>query len=434
MDSATPPILRLPAELLFEILSLAVPSLLPEGFEPRTYLTSLKRSPFHSVRSTCRTFRLIVDELPFWNDNTFDIGEIEKFHRHRSTDEALSVWPSAKTQVLLSDANLPRCLSRKTGWRIANPVLFDTISQKVPEFGQYLRYLNLNHGGAKDSWVHITNSLRDICPILTCLYVESTAHIHFDTLPDTLEVLEITEPYGFECHCKNNLPNLHCFDYQSPDALPTIETPIDLDRVLPFNSKNTLRDLGLALNLRSHPSISLICEFENITDLVLHGANVQVLRVLRQSPLRLRNFATTPASVLDLSETFLDFLKSPVMQDVEELDFGILRCDLNRTTEAQVKYESLIRGIAHLPALTALHLYFPLHIDWFRHFRESYCLESVRWEYFNLQSSDNEDTYKDVDLPKALRQILPYSGDDVHIDIECVPPPLVAQPEEDEDE
>jgi len=64
-------------------------------------------------------------------------------------------------------------------------------------------------------------------------------------------------------------------------------------------------------------------------------------------------------------KTFLDFLQSPVMGDVEELELLLIRQQLPFTTEEQVKYETLISEIAHFPVLKSLSLYWPLSEDWF---------------------------------------------------------------------
>jgi hypothetical protein len=39
----------------------------------------VRQSPLHAVRSTCKTFRRIVNELPFWMEDGFDITEINHF-------------------------------------------------------------------------------------------------------------------------------------------------------------------------------------------------------------------------------------------------------------------------------------------------------------------------------------------------------------------
>lgn len=105
----SPPILRLPQEVLETILSLAVScfgehddhdqdcecdSCLEDGIrhddgymdedekgDPRTedkgdLVGEARRSPLQDIRSTCRQFRRIANQLTFWFDDDLDIGDI----------------------------------------------------------------------------------------------------------------------------------------------------------------------------------------------------------------------------------------------------------------------------------------------------------------------------------------------------------------------
>jgi hypothetical protein len=128
MEPSPPHILRVPAEILSSILSLAVVSIVPSGsrYLPNAFELTLAESPFHCVRSTCRTFRQIVDQLPFWKKDEFSIAEIEEFRRKESHwvfDQALVGQPDG-TDVLLSDPHLQQCLIRKR-WVAESPHIFD---------------------------------------------------------------------------------------------------------------------------------------------------------------------------------------------------------------------------------------------------------------------------------------------------------------------
>jgi hypothetical protein len=107
------------------------------------------------------------------------------------------------------------------------------------------------------------------------------------------------------------------------------------------------------------------------------------------------------------------------MRDVDGSRFAVTVRDDDISTEGQIKYESLIREIAHLHALEFLQLQdYPLHVDWFHHFQNPHGLKSVCWIYTNPRRSESEDGDRDDDLQTALRQILPRSGDDIEVIIE----------------
>lgn len=426
-----PPILQLPTEILTKIISPVVPSLRSWEFELiGLYPTSLAESPFHNVRATCRTFRWIVDELPFWIKDTFDISAIEHLRRDKDWDKFRysAVLPSDNTAVLLSDAHLRQCLSRKTGWYIASPPLFETISTAIPRFGQSLRCLYLSSGERAHSWVHVTSVLSNLCPMLAVLIVWSTAHIHLDNLPPTLESLDIHEPFVPDCHCRNNLPNLDKLLYYRLDPENSLlDETVNLQRILPSNSKKTLRQFALGMQTldpdRPLPfTLSQLDQFEKLTSLTLRGSDAAIFRSLAQSSLRLKTFLTSAADEIHVYyQAFLDLLKSPVVRDLETLEFDVIREELYVTPEeGRHKFESLIREIARLPALESLVLDYPLHIDWFTHFRESRCLKSISWMYSYVELEQKTDGYEDEDLETALRRILPRSGDDVEVYCEYV--------------
>jgi hypothetical protein len=169
-------------------------------------------------------------------------------------------------------------------------------------------------------------------------------------------------------------------------------------------------------------SLSQLDPFEKLTSLTLHGSDAAIFRSLAQSSLRLKTFLTSPTDEIHVYyQAFLDLLKSPVVRDLETLEFEVIPEELYVTPEeGRHKFESLIREIARLPALESLVLDYPLHIDWFTHFRESRCLKSISWMYSYVELEQKTDGYEDEDLETALRRILPRSGDDVEVYCEYI--------------
>jgi hypothetical protein len=259
MEPSPPHILRVPAEILSSILSLAVVSIVPSGsrYLPNAFELTLAESPFHCVRSTCRTFRQIVDQLPFWKKDEFSIAEIEEFRREERTlifDKSIVARPDG-TDVLLSDPHLQQCLLRKTGWVVESPRIFDILALKIPGFGQHVLYLELSLSNVQFPWACITDVLRDAFPTLQGLHVYSTDHVHLTSLPQTLRKLTITEPLTTDCHYNNNLPVLDEFKYSTNDAhLTEAPGPSIFERILPFSSKSTIERLEVDFNMKYEPT------------------------------------------------------------------------------------------------------------------------------------------------------------------------------------
>jgi hypothetical protein len=407
METSPPHILCLPAEVLSIILSLAVPYICPFHRHTPVGRVTLVESPFHCVRSTCRTFRQIVDQLPFWQDDQFDIADIEQFRcepwwpTYDSTYTPGLVEQPVATVALLSDPHLQQCLVRKTGWVAASPRVFETLAREIPSFGQGVRYLDLPNGEFCQ-WVHVTNTLRDAFPILEDLHIYSEDHIHLNTLPQTLQKFTLTGPLVTTCDCHNDLPILKEFNYCTGDEdLEDDAGPFTFERLLPFSSRNTLQRFDFDFGIDWEPtddafqSFSLLQRLGNLTTLIMGYVSPHIFRFLARSSFRLQKFKAS-TGVLDSLQSFRDLLDSPVLHNVEDLsfDFGM---DKDTTTEEGQEFEPLIQTIANLPVLESLKLLYPLKAEWFRHFENASGLKRVVWYYDRFadrapvnESGDNE--------------------------------------------
>jgi hypothetical protein len=419
MDSSRPSILTIPTEILTDILSIVVPSLWPPGLGREFNVTTkLNQSPFHTLRSTCRTFRWIVDDLPFWKGNNFDIGCIDKYYYDGARPFNFQMYSDSThyLEVLLSDPHLQQCLGRKTRWCLNFVNVFWILARTIPHFGQSVRHLHLSNEYfyARHSWDDIPQMLRASFPILTELKIttDSTTHVHLDIFPLSLQKLVYDAPLSSTCKCTNNLPNLEslCF-YRIWSESP----PFDLKRMLPFNSKTTLRELQFVPS-ENAPSddelrdLSLLHQFENLTALRLVGGCVPMAQYqsLLQSPFRLTTFESQ-TSTRDFAhiETLVNLLRSPVLQNLQCLSISAIgRFHIER----RPLYRPLISAITDHPVLETLQLlYFPVHIDWIDDFRNSRCLTSVEWKYRGLRPFERAGTYKACVLEEALTKVLSRS-------------------------
>jgi hypothetical protein len=417
MDSSTPLILRLPTEILSGILSIVVPSIQPE--RRFTVLDrkkrKLKNSPFHAVRSTCRTFRWIVDELPFWRDDKFSIDEINLFAQPhwKGRDRNLDAH---NVDVLLSDPHLCHFLGRKTGWTFGDPFTFRALVRRIPHFGQCVRYLKLYtyHRG-----VDIYKTLPDSFPTLTVLDFRSKFHIHFDALPTSLQTLYFGAPLicDRDSGCTNDFPNLDRLSFSIPDANPL--TALDFKRMLPFNSKKTLQHLQITvaeMMTDPMPDFALLHQFKNLTTLQMISRilPVQLYQSLIQSPFRLTSFEASAPRISPMSIiTLVRLLQSPVLQNLQNLHISFPGGeDIN--IDDQPVYEEFVGAIVNLTDLETLNLwYYLLHPDWIQLFRKSRRLRSVEWAYFRFGPITIVGHYDDCDLELTLADILSLPQDEV---------------------
>jgi hypothetical protein len=428
-----PPILRLPAELLSEILSLVVPNINPPDLEPRRWSdrpSHITDSPFHCVRSSCRTFRWIVDELPFWNKDDCDIDDLWEWrpkdkgpshHTLQSGEPEPSYCPYIG--VVVSDPHLQQCLDRKKSWLVAHPPLFEQLRLSMPRFGLYVQLLQLNGNGACNyGWGHVTANLFEIFPILTELDVESNDHVCMKRLPKTLRSLRIEAPLIEHCDCQMEFPNLELLLY-----VPLDYVPLDFKRMLPFKSTETFRELVFEFTTPWPPSIDNqkdfrhIHQFKNLTSLTLRPLSSEICRLLLQSPLRLKTFQSTTVSDKPIrTGVLVDLLNSPVCANLEslQLQFKVTRFPIVGVevldAEKRVAYEPLVRTIALLPNLEELDLLYPLHPTWIKHFQSASRLRRIDW---NQDIFLFEDECDDNELEEDLLKILEEFGDGREVNI-----------------
>jgi hypothetical protein len=219
------------------------------------------------------------------------------------------------------------------------------------------------------------------------------------------------------------------FDYyfQRPPFSPDPEGRVNLQWVLPFNSRATLQHLGIVCGVQTTGDFSLLYQFDNVTSLDLIGCNAQTFQFLLQAPFHLEKFRAAPIELytydspcdIPYVRAFLELVQSPVLQGVKELGFGFTVPNKRYMTPQgeRTTLESAIREIAHLHALELLSLQYPLHPDWFRYFREASRLKTIQWIDPHTQRFANDTTQrpKNEALEMALRSVLPLQGDDVEV-------------------
>ena len=126
----TSPILNLPNEVLNKAFSYV-----------RTPITAIRYtgerqfSEIIGIRSVCRRFRAVFDELSFWYNEDFDLFDLIC---DRKWYDPIEVHDDCQAflNVLLSDRHLIQSLARRSSWRFRNLISFQSIMKFVSSFSR----------------------------------------------------------------------------------------------------------------------------------------------------------------------------------------------------------------------------------------------------------------------------------------------------------
>ena len=133
--SRGPPILRIPDEVLLEILSYVLEPhngssmdchfFVDHGPDYRCYRSSV----VFTLRWTCRKIRRVVARLPFWYNNLFD--PLDLFRPPDRVDEARE---AQFLNILLADDSLRTSLGNKRQWHFRDLGTLLAVIENVPAF------------------------------------------------------------------------------------------------------------------------------------------------------------------------------------------------------------------------------------------------------------------------------------------------------------
>src|SRR5262249_41690164 len=106
-------ILNLPTEILRKIFSFLV------RVPPPNSKATLPCPQIFTIRSVCRKFRMVANELPFWcagNVHFFDLIP-KRLHQYYNTEEDWNSYEHHFLQLLYRDSHLVQCLERRSHWQ-----------------------------------------------------------------------------------------------------------------------------------------------------------------------------------------------------------------------------------------------------------------------------------------------------------------------------
>jgi|SRR5271170_6644118 len=124
-------IMNLPAEILMMIF---------DFFTPRVIIHPETRGQcwcvLFSLRSTCRRFRALVNELPIWFDSNFKLVEVIPGRRSWFTNDGPEEYDAGFLRLLFQDQHLVQCLERRTSWHFKNLESLVAVIERVPSFSR----------------------------------------------------------------------------------------------------------------------------------------------------------------------------------------------------------------------------------------------------------------------------------------------------------
>jgi hypothetical protein len=441
-------ILSLPNEILAPIFEYVIPlytKSISNGFPPFSAEDHEGINEIFTLRSVCCTFRAIVNELPFWCDEKFDLLDLVSSRKFREKNNrwfrlVIGYSQGLFLETLLADKHLRERLSNRRTWRFSSQdelffltdlyfrppflavlesmtftdgvwdyfevfkrhqprVSFSTVYKDPPE-GDFLdsglphlprlQYLQIS---GDQRWVDM-NSISLACPALTTIRLHGGIGFH-----GTLD--------GFS--------RLVRLDFRLP-AWPRKIDPTILHPHLPLASANTLTRLSIALEVGPRAEIEGLDAFVNLTTFCISPLTSDICDCISKGTLQLVNFCAiitrdTPTPLDKISNMFY----SPSLRNLEQLRFTI-----EVTFIVQPNPIAVMEAICSLSSLQ--HLVLALQFPWywgndnlFPPFRK---LRSLIWHHpfsqpFWLRDSlyaGDMTKALDPELERALKKTFSFSG------------------------
>jgi hypothetical protein len=212
--------MELPNEILMLIFDLFAPVVV---IHPET--CGSIPSEIFGLRSTCRRFRALVNELPFWFDPNFKVVEVIPPRQQWSTDLDWEGYDAGFLRLIFQDRHLVQCLARRTRWHFKNLQTLRVVIDCVPSFSlgatfvgfYYGEYAQAMHAQAID-WQSssINDSVRQltVCQSLTSLIIHFLQDVTLD-----LTLIAASCPSLKWLHllyienCEGTLAGLHSLEY-----------------------------------------------------------------------------------------------------------------------------------------------------------------------------------------------------------------------------
>jgi hypothetical protein len=291
----------LPPELLLMIFAYFAPA--RNQLPDQEYW--LDRSDLFAVRSTCRAFRFIANELLFWVDDDFRV--VETIPRRLSSFEDDS-FDATFLELILSDRHLLASLAKRKVWHFKNITTLRVVLLKVPSFRRqpvsvHLLFDKLSSGYWLRTSFNVAISELFACHCLTSLVLlDNMDDVYQNSEPHQLIDLDlivqccptITLLRLICTHLVGTLRHLSTLQSLVADNI-NIRNP---SAFLPVQSTHSLTHLSVLLDkseflFESACTDGTFALFVNLTTLFVHPLTDPMCDVLMGGHFRLKHFRTT---------------------------------------------------------------------------------------------------------------------------------------------
>ena len=365
-------ILKLPYELIFNILSLVLPTRAP----PKSV---------HAVRSVCKAFRFVANQLPFWLEENFMFQALTR--PYRANPGSISEF----IEFMLQDAHLVECLNRKKSWKICGPDEFDALYRNLPSLPDITERLRLASPPFRNGrpGYKIPEALKDFKNLN---YLKLFMMEPFPQLPSSIRTLVVVNvpvlgsPRNRQaCSSLHQVENLCEFSYLDAEPL-YVDTKwgLVLGDFLPLGSSATLSTLRLDVShYAGDPDYFVLDTFLSVKTLDLRHCSDGFFIYLEKSLLQLDRLSLIWARRSRYSLRVMNIARvlqtSPALQKLMHLRFKIAARLHSSYLLATSDPERVIRAITTLAYLEGLELGLPIDAEWCQHFKNCNRLRSIEW-------------------------------------------------------
>ena len=390
------PILRLPKDLLYKILSRLLPPFTP---------ISGNRHPLLTFRQVCRIFRFVANKAPLWCTDDFDFSQILPHGKYAPPDFI---------RVLLTDRHLTYCIGeKKTVWKFRTFKRFRLIKARVPGFRKNAHTVGLLWGTARNDGTYAiacTNPFGDVVEKggldsvrgIRTLRMLDVPQVNFDDISRCLPALEnLSVEYrhrkGYQkwsgsLATLSNLQSLSLvnigypdFDFDSSEDEDEVrkreeEVPSPGDPV-PLNSAASLTHLQIVGE--GHDVATLFApsldKFVNLTHLSLVSISDKIIAQIAVAEFRLREFrGKFWSGVKDVDGCLEMLLRAQALRDVESLELSF-RGDFGDWFSVDTYFFTLQLMVTHLTKLQHVKLRMRLHVRMCGELSKLENLKSIVW-------------------------------------------------------
>jgi len=431
----TPKIFELSNEILAVVLGLVLNPSLPFRDSDGAIWPDIV-----SLRSTCRRFRQICNEMSFWYKMDCDLLDLLG-KQHCSHDNG----PRDFLTVLLSDRDLVRCLTRRSYWRFNNLASFRAVMNLVPslysttwaadlrDFNvQYIFVRDTDEAIAGESLSHVARPHGVVPPTLQPVFSTPiqnfffcvTANCHHLTTLRLTTFGEPREPLDLDLLTRScplltvlcvedienyfgTLKSLSCLEELDIWDFPS-HFGVTEKCIFPTNSATSLTQLSI---IYRNPCVtndltmlwpsSLLDEFFNLTALCVSPLTNQICDFISHAKINLTDFRARVTNDAEVTANKIrDIFSARSLENLDHLRF-VLDIDFHELRDSC--YLALVPGITNCGSLRELYLMMPFKVSWCEQISQLVELNTLVWYIPHTHCYDS----KGFPVPTDFEQPMP---------------------------